>query len=571
MVRGSNRNWTPTPFAPILRLVDRAPKRRLDTRRDIPHLPVQKHASLESATEHYDRGVRLAEQGQVDAAIQSYARAVELDPRYPQPLNNLGALLLEGGRLVEARQALERAIALEPEYPEAWNNLGVLARDEGDLPEAYRCYERSLQADRSARNTQHNLLMAENYLTDFELEWMQDDHLAWGEQFQGRYPQLRPATPRPLDPTRPLRIGYLSPDFRTHSVSYFIEALLANHDPAFRSYCYDNQPSEADPTAERLRSLAFAWRAVRGLSADELAALIRRDEIDVLVELAGHTAGNRLDVMALRPAAVQITYLGYPNTTGLGCIDYRITDERADPWDTTQYFAETLIRLPECFLCYTPPLEGPAVNRLPRSKRGYVTFVSFNALCKINDRVLEVWARVLNRVPHSRLLLKAKGLANPRVTKRLKAKLRHLGVAPHRLTCEPLVPTNYEHLAQYHRADISLDTFPYAGTTTTCEALLMGVPVVSLTGRTHAHNVGRSILHAAGIPDLIADSEDQYVDIASQLAFDRKRLSTMRKTLRARMLDSALCDGWRLTREIEAAYAWCVEEARKMNGEARVA
>lgn len=551
--------------------MDPTHERRLETLRSTSQWPGRKRSRGESSTAHYDRGVQFAEQGQIDAAIQSYTRAVELDPKYPQPLNNLGTLFLDAGRLVEARRALERAVALQPDYPEAWNNLGVLARDEGDMAEAYRCYERSLHADRSTRNTQHNLLMAENYLTDFELEWMQDDHLAWGEQFQERYPQLPPVAPRPFDPTRPLRIGYLSPDFRTHSVSYFIEAVLANHNPAFHSYCYANQANEDDPTAVRLRSLAFAWRNVHGLPAEELAGLIRRDEIDVLVDLAGHTAGNRLDVMALRPAPVQVTYLGYPNTTGLRCIDYRITDERADPWDTRQYFAEALIRMPECFLCYTPPLEGPAVSRLPLSKRGYVTFVSFNALCKINERVLEAWARILNRVPRSRLLLKAKGFANPTVCRQLKSRLKHLGIAPHRITCEPLVANNCEHLAQYNRADVSLDTFPYAGTTTTCEALLMGVPVVTLTGRTHANNVGRSILHAAGLPELIANTDEQYVDIACELAVDRKRLSAMRRSLRDGMLGSALCDGWRFTRELEAVFAWCVEEARGRDGEVRVA
>jgi predicted O-linked N-acetylglucosamine transferase (SPINDLY family) len=524
-----------------------------------------------SAVAHYDQGVRFAEQGQIDAAIRSYTRAITIDPKYSQALNNLAAILMDTGQLVDARRALERAVALEPEYPEAWNNLGVLARDEGDMTEAYHCYERALHADRNARNTQHNLLMAENYLTDFELEWMQDDHLAWGEQFQSRYPQVPPVTVRLRDPARPLRIGYLSPDFRTHSVSYFIEAVLANHDPAFHAYCYADLTNEEDSTTVRLRALAHAWRNVHGMVTGEVAALIHQDEIDVLVELAGHTAGNRLDVMALRPAPVQISYLGYPNTTGLRCIDYRITDEHADPWDTVQYFAETLVRLPECFLCYTPPLEGPAVNRLPLSKRGYVTFASFNNLCKVNDSVLEAWARIMNRVPRSRLLLKAKGLANPAVAKRLKAKLKQLGVAPHRVTCEPLVATNYEHLAQYNRADISLDTFPYAGTTTSCEALLMGVPIVTLTGRTHANNVGRSILRAVGLSELIADTEDRYVDLACELAFERRRLSVMRKTLRERMLSSALCDGWRFTRELEAVYAWSVGESRARGGEARVA
>lgn len=409
------------------------------------------------------------------------------------------------------------------------------------MEEAYRCYERSLRADRHARNTQHNLLMAENYLPGFPLEWMANDHTAWGEQFEERYPRLPPVPVRRVSPKQPLRVGYLSGDFFTHSVSYFIEAALA-YPAGVQTYCYSNAAHE-DETTARLRALAYRWRRVHGLSAHEVAARIRKDRIDVLVDLSGHTAGNRLDVMALKPAPVAVTYCGYPNTTGLRTIDYRLTDAEADPWDTEQRFTEALVRLPRCFLCYTPPLDAPEVAPPPHEARGYVTFACFNNLCKVNDAVLAVWARILGAVPGSRLLLKSKGFANPEVRARVVGKLERLGVEGERVTCEPWTAARWDHLAAYGGADIALDTFPYAGTTTTCESLFMGVPVVTLTGAGHAQNVGRSLLRAVGLPEWVAGSVEEYVATACALAAEKGRLSEMRRMLRVQVLGSELCDG----------------------------
>jgi len=306
----------------------------------------------------------------------------------------------------------------------------------------------------------------------------------------------------------------------------------------------------------RLRRLPHAFRAVSGMPAQRLAELVRKDRIDILVDLAGHTAGNRLDVMALRPAPLQLTYLGYPNTTGLTTIDYRVTDALADPPGTTQRCTERLLRLPGCFLCYTPPDEIPPVGPLPAAARGpgEVTFVSFNALAKVSQRALEVWSRVLSALPRARLLLKAKAFESPRATADFLGRLGRLGVPADRVTCRPLVGSTHDHLAAYGEADVALDTFPYAGTTTTCEALLMGVPVVTLSGPSHAHGVGRSLAHAAGFPELHARSEDEYVTLACRLASDPDRLAALRGSLRRRMLASPLCDGRAFTRELEGAY-----------------
>jgi predicted O-linked N-acetylglucosamine transferase (SPINDLY family) len=258
--------------------------------------------------------------------------------------------------------------------------------------------------------------------------------------------------------------------------------------------------------------------------------------------------------MALRPAPIAMTYLGYPDTTGLEAINYRITDALADPPGTGQRFTEELLRLPRCFLCYTPSGEAPEVGPLPGRERGYVTFACFNTLAKVNDGVLDVWARLLAEVPGARLLLKSKGFANPRVVARLAGRLSTRGVDPARIECVPLVAETRDHLATYGRADVALDTFPYAGTTTTCEALLMGVPVVTLSGASHAHNVGRSLLDAAGLPELTAGSADEYVAIARRLAADAPHLAELRRSLRERLLRSPLCDGVSFTRALESLY-----------------
>jgi predicted O-linked N-acetylglucosamine transferase (SPINDLY family) len=512
----------------------------------------------------YNLGIRLSEEGDLDRALVCYEQAAALHPGHVAALNNMGGVYALQGRIDEARDAVRRALAIEPGNAAAWSNLGMVAHFEGDLDAVLRCYERALQCDRDNREIQHNVLMIRNYLADRTLAAAHADHAAWAHGFEERTPPLPPPR-RSFDPERPLRVGYLSPDFVTHSVAYFIEGVLANHSPGCLAYCY-SQATREDETSARLRRLVAGFRPTHGMSAEQVAACIRRDEIDLLIDLAGHTAGNRLDVMALRPAPVQLTYLGYPNTTGLTRIDHRITDALADPLDTAQRYSEALLRVPGCFLCYTPPRDAPPVGPPPHAARGHVTFVSFNNAAKLNDRVLALWGRVLAAAPEARLLLKNRTLATPSGRERLLGRLERHGVRRDRVECLlPLVATT-AHLAAYGGADISLDTFPYAGTTTTCEALLMGVSVVTLSGSSHAHNVGRSLLHAVGLPELVARTDDEYVAIARDLALHPARLAALRSTLRERLLRSPLCDAPAFTRRLEDAYrtAWrerCGERA----------
>ncbi|CAJ1365308.1 unnamed protein product [Effrenium voratum] len=328
------------------------------------------------------------------------------------------------------------------------------------------------------------------------------------------------------------------------SVSFFCHALLEHcNKEQFEIYIYNNASREDDKT-EVFKTLVppNRWRKVLGQSAVEVAEMIRADEIDILIELAGHTANNRLDVIALKPAPVQITYIGYNNTTGLGAIDYRLVDEVVDPIDTTQPFSEELVRIPGCFLCYTPPTRIPEVEALP-ALRGYVTFGSFSCLAKVGEPVVALWARCLHEVPNSRLLVKNKGFYSPDVQATFIAKFKAYGIPEHRLKLMALAPTSYEHLNIYNEVDIALDTFPYSNTTTTCESLLMGVPAVCLVGSTHGSRVCYTLLSAIGLAEFAAQTQEAYVTKVKGLCSNLQTLAMLRKNLRQIMLSSALCDG----------------------------
>lgn len=436
----------------------------------------------------------------------------------------------------------------------------VLYRDEGKISEAIVSYEACLRIDPLSRNAGQNRLLAMNSLvcrpdqTEAErADMVWQAHRSWGQHFQQMFDKDRftewnyanqmtdsattPAVaasssaaaaaaaaassssnssvsiPPSVSLRRPLRIGYLSADFFTHSVSYFIEAPLTYADPS-RTHitCYSNV-ARRDKKTQHLQTLAHAWRPVHELSARQVAEMMREDRIDILVELTGHTAGNRLDVLALKPAPVACTWIGYPNTTGLPTIDYRLTDSVVDPPHTKQQYSEELVRLDGPFLAYVPPSEAPVVAPTPALAKGYVTFGSFNNLAKVNDRVLQCWCRILHGVPHSRMLIKCKPFASPTVCAKMWARFGELGIDSDRVDLVSLLPTTSEHLDSYSNVDIAIDTFPYAGTTTTCEALYCGVPVVSFCAvehPNHAHNVGATLLsRIEGMERLIAKSEDE--------------------------------------------------------------
>jgi protein O-GlcNAc transferase len=388
-----------------------------------------------------------------------------------------------------------------------------------------------------------------------------------GLRFDGLLrPSPPPPPPPPHDnaplPDRRLRVGYVSADLGRHPVGYFLAPVLAAHDRAgFAIHCYSARTAEDDITA-RCKAASESWQIVAGLDDAALAERIRADGIDILVDLAGHTGDNRLRCFALKPAPVQVTWLGYPGTTGLREIDYRLTDAIVDPVGAADALSsEILVRLPNGFLCYTPPAGfDPAAP--PASTAGGITFGSFNNLAKFDAEAAALWARILHRVPGSRLLLKSLQTADPPSWRRYLALFAAHGIAADRVVALPWLPSAADNLAAYGQLDIALDPFPYNGTTTSCDALWMGVPVVTLAGNRHAGRVGASIVRRLGMAELIAATPDDYVEIAVRLAADPGRLAALRGELRERFRASPLHDSRGLARDIEAAYRtmwqrWC--------------
>lgn len=484
-------------------------------------------------------------------AVDAYGRALAADPGLAEARANLGAALISEGRLGEAERQLRWSLRLNPRSPQAWNNLGNALAAAGDGRAAEDAYRRALDLRPDDAEAHSNLLLTLHYREDLSPGDLADAHRAWAGRHAPATPP-RPALPDAGD--RPLRVGYLSADFRTHSVSYFFEPLLAAHDPRHvEATCYSDVASP-DETTARLQAKAARWRPIAGLSNADVAEQVRRDGIDILVDLGGHTAGSRLLVFARRPAPVQVTWLGYPDTTGLDAIDARLTDGIADPPGEADILAsERLVRLETGFLCYQPP-PSPAVGPLPAITQGGVTFGSFNNLAKLTPGVTRLWAQLVAAIPGARLLLKARALADPEVRRRLGEAFARHGLAPDRLLLMGPVPGRDGHLATYAQVDIGLDPFPYGGTTTTCEALWMGVPVVTLAGDRHAARVGASLLTRLDLARLVATTPDRYVRLATDLARDLPRLQAMREGLRTRMAASPLMDAPGFARGMEAAY-----------------
>lgn len=513
------------------------------------------------AEAHNNLGDVLQAEGRLEEAAARYREALRIKPDYAEAHNNLGNALMETDRPEEALEHLGRALELRPGWAEAHNNRGNAYLKLAFLEEALACYRRALELDPECVAAHSALLYALNCDPECEPATALAEHRRWG----ARYAAHGAGPPHGNDPQpeRRLRLGYLSPDFRSHSVAWFFEPALAAHDRArFEVVCY-SKTARADAVTGRLRRLADGWRDIGRLSDEAAAQRIRADGVDILVDLAGHTAGNGLAVMARRPAPVQATWLGYPNTTGLAAIDYRITDAVADPPGVTDgWHSEELVRLPGVFLCYQPPEGAPEPGELPARRNGYVTYGSFSSLLKVTRPALAAWAAILRAAPGSRLVLKSRPLGRRAARERVLAALAAEGIGAERVELLGHAASCAEHLACYRRIDIALDTFPYHGTTTTCEALWMGVPVVVLEGRTHAARVGVSLLNALGLNDWVARSWEGYQALAARRAEDPDELARLRAGLRARMRRSPLMDARAFTRELEEAYRrmwrrWC--------------
>lgn len=390
-------------------------------------------------------------------------------------------------------------------------------------------------------------------------------HAEWGRLYDSRWIAHRftswPNIVARLD-RRPIRVGYISGDFKNHVTSYFMLSLFSGDvdKEQFHISCYYNAPpTDDDHITARFRSQSNAFHNIHRKPPEDVAKLIYSHKIDILIEINGHTANNCLSIMSCQPAPISINYLGYPNTTGMTSIKYRLTDEVADDVNTQQAYTEQVVRIPAPFLCYTPPYRIPDVDvqPLPFLRHRFITFGTFNRASKLNEIVIQAWCRILLRVPNSRLLIKDHTMDNEITRRNLQQRFTNYGVHPSRIVLIAWTKTTVEHLQKYSELDIGLDTFPYAGTTTTCDALYMGVPVVTfkLPYSIHCHNVGASIVSSVPVTaNLVAHSLNEYMEIAVNLANDVARLQNIRKSLRESMLASPLCDTRRYTKNVEKLY-----------------
>jgi len=505
----------------------------------------------DSAPAYNNLGLALLEQGRHEDARVRLGQSLFLNPDAVEAQYNLGRVLAEQGLHDEALGCFERAVQFKPDAVGALNNLGNAYKDQGRLDEAVARYRQALALDPHNAPVHSNLLFALLYHPGLDPDVVFRAHQEYGR----RHPPIAAAPPAP-PPDQPLagrrlRVGYVSPDFRGHIVASYSEQVLAAHDRGrFEVFCYA-EVRRPDAVTERIRALAEHWRPLAGLSDAEAAGLIRRDGIDLLIDLAGHSAGNRLPLFALRPAPVQATHFGYPATTGLDAVDYRITDAHCDPpGRTDRWYTEELVRLPGVQWCYRAGT-ALAVGPLPASSAGHVTFGCFNNLAKVTDEVLALWSRILAALPDARMrLTTAAGAAGDRRV--LDAFARH-GIDPGRVTPVPRRPTE-EYFRLYQGVDVCLDPFPFTGCFTTADALWMGAPVVTLAGPTCVSRQGLSALRLVGLEELIAETADAYVGAAIRLGRDLPRLSACRSGLRERLRQSPLMDPAGFTRRLEAAY-----------------
>ena len=515
----------------------------------------------DAAEIHNNLGNALKSMNRLEEALRHLDEATRLKPSFADAFYNYGNALTALGRAGEAVARYRRALAIKPLYPAAFNNLGSALKEQGRLKEAADSYRRALEIAPGFVDPQHNLLFSLIYRDDLAPAEIYRAHREWAMATVDSLAAAAPAFTLSKDPERRLRVGYVSPDFHEHPVATFLEPLLAaHHRDRIESFCYVDSLQE-DARSTRLKNHAGHWRMIRGLSSAAAAELVRQDGIDILVDLAGHTARNRLAVFACRAAPVQIAWLGYPCTTGMAALDYRLTDAIADPPGAEDLHSETLLRLPRGFLCYGPPADAPDPGPLPAQGRGAVTFGSFNNFSKLSPATIRLWSALLKAVPASSLILKAKQASDQETVDRLREDFAAQGVARERLRFLTVRASHADHLATYQRIDIALDPFPYNGTTTSCEALWMGVPVVTLRGQAHAGRVGASLLARLGRDDLVAEDEAGYLAIARALAADLPRLSALRSSLRPRVRDG-LCNAKRFAREVEQAYRavwtkWC--------------
>jgi protein O-GlcNAc transferase len=505
-------------------------------------------------------GVALKDVGDIEGAIAILRAAISIKNDSSSAWSNLGIALRLVGRLDEAIVAMRKSVELNDRSALGWNNLGLAHQDAGRMTEAIRCLDRALAIDPNIPAVQSNRLYALHFWDECDEQRLHDEHIAWA----ARHAQF--SQPDPFEnermPDRKLKIGYVSGDLREHAVGRFMLPLLANHDRSLvEIHCYNTRPGAVDAFGLGLREHADHWHDIAALSDIEAVQLIRKDRIDILVDLSLHMANNRMLLFARKPAPIQATYLAYCSTSGLNKIDYRITDAFLDPSEGNEsIYSEQSIRLPETYWCYQPAAELDEPNPLPALANGYITFGCLNNFCKITPATLKVWCEILRQVPNSRLILHAHEGSHRQAARDV---LTSQDIDPSRLAFEGFKPLK-EYLELYRRIDIALDSFPYGGGTTSCDALWMGVPLLTLRGQMAVGRAGVSILSNLGLQEFIAADATQYVQIAKSLAGDLPRLTELRKSLRGRMQRSPLMNSRRFAQNMESVYrqmwqAWCLK------------
>ncbi len=504
-------------------------------------------------------GVALQNTGRLSEAAAAFRAALNLDSDFPEAHNNLGNALKKLDEFDAAIAEFRAAIALRPTYAEALSNLGSALKDQALIAESIACFRQAAALKPDSIDLANNLVYMLHFDPNSTPESLAAELAHWNTRFASTPIPSPNSSPNPNHNRNPnpslksLRIGWVSPDFRRHPIGRFLLPIFSAHDKTnFPFTCYSDVPAEDELTAQ-LRSHAQQWHTTIALSHDDLAALIRRDQIDILIDLTMHMQGSRLPVFAEKPAPIQMTYLAYASSTGVPQIDYRLTDIFLDPPGTSSPFVEKPLHL-QSYWCYAPDTSAPAVNPLPAATTGTITFGSLNNFCKASPPALAAWIKILRAVPNSQLLLHAPpGSARDRITQLLIDN--HLD--PARIRFAGLLPFN-QYMQMYHQIDIALDPFPYAGGTTSCDALWMGVPLVTLAGNTGVGRSGVRLLSHLSLSEFISSNVDSYISIAAQLASDPARLAHLRATLRDRMQSSLLTNAPRFAADLQSLFrrAW---------------
>ena len=517
---------------------------------------------------HINLADTLRNLGQLAESIASYRKALEIEPGNAIAHCNLGNALLDCGRFADAATSYRRAIEIQPSFSAAHSNLGSVLKDIGQPLEALKSIRRALELTPDLAIARSNLIFIHNSLGDQSQAQMLEEAKTYGE-IVARKAKCSTNWTNTQNPDRCLRVGFVSGDLRNHPVGQFVEgvlnALTANAAGKLEIFAYPTYFC-SDAISERIKACCHGWRPAIGLSDEEFAQQVREDSIDILIDLSGHTAHNRLPMFAWKPAPVQATWLGYLGTTGVTAIDYLIADQWTLPESEECNFTEQIWRLPESYVCFTPPAAETQVTTLPASSNGYITFGCFNNLTKINDDVVALWSRVLLSVPDSRLFLKAKQFSDSAIQRAMRDRFAVYGVDPQRFIFSPLVARS-EYLTPYQQVDIALDPFPYPGITTTVESLWMGVPVLTLAGKSFIARQGVGLSTNAGLASWIARDHDDYIALAVKHAADLNALALVRKNLRERVANSPIFDNRRFADHFADALRemwrrWCETDTR---------